>query len=452
MPYPHDPYASQSARHDAAYEYQTSFMPQVIAPASATYPYQQSNYSCNSLPPIQSSYYDSSAQTLPPLRSSERTVPVESYQRPSQTDQNSVAARDQQRPAAKEEKATGGVSAKLDYEMDRMTDFVTEAAQSMYALHLSPICIADIDVTRSFQHQMQSHPSFRKWVHQVLSATRLPSATILLSLHYLNDRLAKHPGSVQSGENQIYRLLAVALVLGSKFLDDNTFINRSWSDVTAIKVSELNLLEMKWLGLIQYRLHIEPDCLKAWIDSWHKYDSKYAAEHQPVRLAPLDTNLHRHTRHADRYSPYPTPLTASSSAFDAMSMSARSMPYLTPYSAVDPWSSTRGLDGGYKAQQHYQSNESAEDSSSRFQSYDPVTDAARRASEEHARQVAYAYPQSAHPSYYPALSTYGNVWDQRGWTSTAHRFDCACSTCAYQAHYRPYTMASGYNATQPVMG
>jgi hypothetical protein len=169
-------------------------------------------------------------------------------------------------------------------------------------------------------------------------------------------------------------------------------------------------------------------------------------------LAPLDTNLHRHTRHADRYSPYPTPLTASSSAFDAMSTSARSMPYLTTYSAVDPWSSSRGLDSVYKAQQNYQSNDSPEDSSSRFQSYDPVTDAARRASEEHARQVAYAYPQSAHPSYYPALSTYGNVWDQRGWTSAAHRFDCSCSTCAYQAHYRPYTMASGYNATQSVMG
>jgi hypothetical protein len=386
------------------------------------------------------------------MRSSERAVSAESYQRPTQSEQSTATTRDQQRPAAKEEKATGGVSAKLDYEMDRMTDFVTEAAQSMYALHLSPICIADIDVTRSFQHQMQSHPSFRKWVHQVLSATRLPSATILLSLHYLNDRLAKHPGSIQSGENQIYRLLAVALVLGSKFLDDNTFINRSWSDVTAIKVSELNLLEMKWLALIQYRLHIEPDCLKAWIDSWHKYDSEYASKHQPIRLAPLDTNLHRQNRHADRYSPYPTPLTASSNAFEVMSMPARSMPYLTPYSAVDPWSSSRGLDGMYKSQQHYQSNESTEDQSGRFQSYDPVTDAARRASEEHARQVAYAYPQSAHPSYYPALSSYGNVWDQRGWTNNTHRFDCSCSTCAYQAHYRPYTMNSGYNATQSVMG
>lgn len=453
--YPHEPYASHAGRHDNSYDYQSSYMQSQVGTVSSGYPYQQSNYSCNSLPPIQSSYYEpTAAPTLPPLRITDRAN--DDYHRSMPSEQSSSASRNQPRqaqaqaPAPKEEKATGGVSAKLDYEMERMTDFVTEAAQSMYALHLSPICIADIDVTRSFQHQMQSHPSFRKWVHQVLSATRLPSATILLSLHYLNDRLAKHPGSVQPGENQIYRLLAVALILGSKFLDDNTFINRSWSDVTAIKVMELNMLEMKWLGLIQYRLHIDPKCLQAWIDSWQKYDSEYAAKHQPTRLSPLDTNVHRHTRQAERYSPYPTPQTASSHTFES---SSRSMGYPTPYSATDPWTASSDRHDYYKSQHRFQTYDLHEDNSSRYHSYDPISEAARRASEEHARQVAYAYPQSAHPSYYPGLSSYGNAWDQRGWSSsTAHRYDCTCSTCSYQSHYRSYAMGSGYNAAQPVMG
>lgn len=443
----HDPYGLQQGRHDSTYDYQQGYLGPSTTSAPGAYAYQQSSYQCPSLPPIQSSYYDG-VPVLPPLRMNERSLVTEEHQRQHQLEQQNAAAasREQSRQAPKEEKATGGVSAKLDYDMEHMTDFVTEAAQSMYALHQSPICIADIDMTRSFQHQMQSHPSFRKWVHQVLTATRLPSATILLSLHYLNDRLAKHPASIQPGENQIYRLLAVAFILGSKFLDDNTFINRSWSDVTAIKVAELNLLEMKWLGLIQYQLHIEPQCLQAWIDSWKKYDAEYVAKRQAARLSPLDTSVHRSARHADRYCPYPTPQTASTRSFEPSPISARTGQYSSPYSTSDPWRTTSGRQYDYhKGQQPY-SGYDLHDESNGYLRYDSYTEAARRASEDHARQVAYAYP-----TYYDSVSSYGSAWDNQGW-SNSHRYDCTCSTCAYSAHYRPYAMASGYTSAQPVMG
>ncbi|KAF2167817.1 hypothetical protein M409DRAFT_21964 [Zasmidium cellare ATCC 36951] len=446
MHYSQDPYAQHQTvsqcRQDSAYDYQQGYMQPAVAPAPPTYQYPQSSFqSANSLPPISSYYEPIGAPILPPLRIHDQVAFTDDYQRRLQQEQQNAAAREQQRQAAKEEKATGGVSAKLDYEMERMTDFVTEATQSMYALHCSPIRVAEIDVTRSFQHTMQSHPSFRKWIHQVLSATRLPSATILLSLHYLNDRLANWPESVPQGENQIYRLLAVSLILGSKFLDDNTFINRSWSDVTAIKVSELNMLEMKWLHLINYELHIEPSTsngLQAWFDAWKKYDAEYLAKTQPARLSPLDTNVHRHTSTSrDRFSPYPTPYTASARSFDG-SLSSRSSQYSTPYAAADPWApSQRHVDEYYKQRQD------------RYPSAYELEEASRRASEERARQSAYQYAQSAHASYYQTPS-YGSTWDQSN-TWNVHRYDCNCSSCAYQQHYRPYPMTSSYTA-QTVMG
>ena len=445
MYYPQDPYASHQSvgqcRQDSAHDYHhQAYMQPPVAPAPPTYQYQNTYQASTSLPPIQ--YYEPmGAPILPPLRIHDRVPFADDYQRRLQEEQQQAAAREQQKYAAKEEKATGGVSAKLDYEMDRMTDFVSQAVQSMYAFHKSPVCMADIDMTRSFQHQMQSQPTFHKWVHQVLSATRLPSATILLSLHYLNDRLTMWPDSVPRGENQIYRLLAVSLILGSKFLDDNTFINRSWSDVTAIKVSELNMLEMKWLHLINYDLHVEPkDGLQAWIDAWKKYDAEVTAKlQQQTRLSPLDTNVHRHpTTSRDRYSPYPTPYTASTAStrsFDGQ-LSARSSQFSTPYSAADPWtSSQRQADDYYKGQDRYPT------------AYD-IEDAARRASEERARQTAYQYAQSAHQSYYQP--SYASAWDQSAWNGV-HRYDCNCSACAYQHHYRPYPMASSY-AAQTVMG
>lgn len=427
-------------RHDSSFDYQQGYMQQSVA---SQYQYAGNGYQPNtSLPPIQSYYEPVGAPILPPLRIQDRAQYADDYQRRLQ-EQQSAIAREQQRQASKEEKATGGVSAKLDYDMERMTGFVTEATQSMYAFLCSPICLADIDMTRSFKHNMQSQPSFRKWVHQVLSATRLPSATILLSLHYLNDRVTRFADSITPGENQIYRLLAVSLILGSKFLDDNTFINRSWSDVTAIKVAELNLLEMKWLHLINYELHIDPtqtNGLKSWLDAWKDYDAKYTAKQlAAARLSPLDTNVHRHTPARDRYSPYPMPYTASSGRAYDTPVSSRSQRYGN-YSAVDPWASTdrQPFDDFYKRQ-------------NRYPSLTEIDDVNRRASEERARQAAYAYPQSSHDSYYSSAA-YGTAWDQSTSWGGAHRYDCNCSQCAYQQHYRHYPISSSYASAQTVMG
>ncbi|KAJ5683908.1 uncharacterized protein N7477_000253 [Penicillium maclennaniae] len=55
----------------------------------------------------------------------------------------------QQEQPRKEEKATGGVAAHLDYEMDRMSDFVAEMTQGMYELYNTKITLADIDIARS---------------------------------------------------------------------------------------------------------------------------------------------------------------------------------------------------------------------------------------------------------------------------------------------------------------
>ena len=444
MHYPSESYAPATgmgqSRHGASYDYQQPYMQPAVAPAPPAYPYSQSNYQHpNSLPPIQSYYEPMGAPILPPLRIQDRTSFADDYHRRLQDEQQ--AAREQQRQDQKEEKPPGGVSAKLDYDMERMTDFVTQATESMYAYHNSPICLADIDLTRSFNHRMQSPPSFRKWVLQVLSATRLPSATILLSLHYLNDRVANFPESVPTGENHIYRLLAVSLILGSKFLDDNTFINRSWSDVTAIKVTELNKLEMVWLDLIRYELHVDPNAtngLQSWLDAWKKWDAdQVAKQQQSARLSPLDTSGHRHSSHRGRYSPYPSPYDNASSRSYETPQSARSSHYsATSYGSTDPWAHAS------------QSNRHARDYYR--QSNYPTMDDIHRASEERARQSVYAYSQNAQSSYYPPTS-YSANWDHTSWGG-AHAYDCGCSTCLYGHHYRPqYSMAPGYSA-QSVMG
>lgn len=447
MHYAQDPYSSHQsmpqARYDDTCSYQQAYMqPPVAQSAASSYSYPQTSYQpANILPPIQSFHAPMGAPIIPPIQIQDTHSFTDDFQRRLQQQQQNTAAREQ-RQAPKEDKPTGGVSAKLDYDMERMTDFVTERTMSMYAYHNSSICLADIDITRSFtrssQHGMQGQPAFRKWVHQVLSATRLPSATILLSLHFLNDRIENHRDSVMPGENSMYRLLAVSLILGSKFLDDNTFINRSWSDVTSIKVGELNLLEMKWLQLIGYSLHVDPHAprgLQAWLDSWKEHDRKYVVQQQqPARLSPLNTNVLRSSAGRDRFSPYPSPFSGTTTRSYGTPTTARSSQYgPSPYMNGDSWGqNTQGFDDFYKRQRKHPT----------LSEFDDV-----KSIQERNRRSMYGYQQAAYPSYYQSPN-YGSAWDQHAWGS-AHRYDCGCATCVHQ--WRPYSTASSYVA-QSVMG
>ena len=212
-------------------------------------------------------YAASSAPLLPPIRVPDRSL--EDYQPHGRSNRAPSAP---SVPQPKEEKAVGGVAAHLDYEMEDMVDFVSKMAQGMYDIYASKICLADIDMTRSVLRSESSvHSDLRKYVSQILSSTRLPSSTILLGLHYLAERmtLLSNSGKYNHGSGRVYRMLTTALVLGSKFLDDNTFQNRSWSEVSSIPVSELNVLEVEWLKDIKWNMHINPDDPEGFL-LWHQ--------------------------------------------------------------------------------------------------------------------------------------------------------------------------------------
>ncbi|KAI9771666.1 MAG: hypothetical protein M1840_001882 [Geoglossum simile] len=245
------------------------------------------------------------APVLPPIRVPDRSVLDEVAIQHQHQHQHHQHHQDRvSRPEQpKDEKPVGGVSAKLDYEMEQMSEYVAEMSQGMYALYVSRICLTDIDVVRSVQPGSPVPPAFRKFVSQILSSTRLPCATILLGLYYLNTRitmLSANGQFSQSSKNsgsQVYRMLTVSFLLASKFLDDNTFQNRSWSEVSSISVIELNAMEIEWLMAIKWKLMLDPEEQKGftiWQDHWDAWRSRVSSKASTIpKLTPLDTNLQR---------------------------------------------------------------------------------------------------------------------------------------------------------------
>ncbi|ETN41069.1 uncharacterized protein HMPREF1541_03004 [Cyphellophora europaea CBS 101466] len=181
----------------------------------------------------------------------------------------------------KEEKPTGGVAQHLDYEMDLMASFVAEMAQKLVLPSSEP------------------PREFRKYVSQILSSTRLPSSTIMLGLFYLASRMKMVTELRQdmSQSGTVYRMLTTCLLLGSKFLDDNTFQNKSWAEVSSIPVVELNIMELEWLQGFNWEIHQlmyeEEDGFFSWIELWHAYEKKAKAikAKEMHKLAPLETKF-----------------------------------------------------------------------------------------------------------------------------------------------------------------
>ncbi|TAQ88784.1 hypothetical protein B7494_g2880 [Chlorociboria aeruginascens] len=224
----------------------------------------------------------------------------------------------------------GGVCAVLDYEVDQMADYVAEMAQRIVMPTNSMVS-----------------PAFRKFVAGLLSSTRLPSTTILLAMSYLARRVNRLTamGPFKPTDGRVWRMLTIALLLGSKFLDDNTFQNRSWSEVSGITVRELNEMEQEWLESVSWDLYINLDDssdFKAWMQSWGDWRLNKNKEHKATldRLAPLNTNVQRGRPYSQPYSGYPKSATRErvQSGYHApydQNAWGYPTPHLTPPSAPD---------------------------------------------------------------------------------------------------------------------
>lgn len=111
---------------------------------------------------------------------------------------------------------------------------------------------------------------FRKWVATILTTTQVAQNVILLALLFIY-RLKQTNPTVKGKPGSEFRLLTVALMLGNKFLDDNTYTNKTWAEVSGISVQEVHIMEVEFLSNMRYSLFTSK---KRWED-WHVLLGKF---------------------------------------------------------------------------------------------------------------------------------------------------------------------------------
>jgi hypothetical protein len=338
----------------------------------------------------------------------------------------------------------GGVCAVLDYEVDLMAEYVAEMA--------TRVVTPDATVT----------PPFRKFVSQILTSTRLPSTTILLGMNYLAKRInmmKQQQSSFKATEGQVWRYLTVALLLGSKFLDDNTFQNRSWSEVSGINVAELNTLEYEWLAAIRWQLFVNLETSKdytAWLESWREWQQvRKRQQEQAVRqrLSPvvpaIDTDLMRFSGR-NGYSAFVQQQAAEFERYNTLRKGeAVQQPAYRSREVAwshNPWQATplTPPDSGYGTPEYSMNSTTAPKqfdwfSQSTVQSQMPYGQGSNRYPQSQGQGAYYG----RHANYPGQYGYSQHMWEHNG------QVDCHCVNCS-AVRQPPYFASHAYG--QPVMG
>jgi hypothetical protein len=123
---------------------------------------------------------------------------------------------------------------------------------------------------------------FRKWVTTILTTTQVSKEVILLALMFIY-RLKKFNPSVSGKRGSEFRLLTIALMLGNKFLDDNTYTNKTWAEVSGISVMEIHIMEVEFLSNMRYDLYVSKEEWKSWNTLLGKFGQFYERASRPSR-------------------------------------------------------------------------------------------------------------------------------------------------------------------------
>ncbi|OJD33242.1 cyclin pho80-like protein [Diplodia corticola] len=131
----------------------------------------------------------------------------------------------------------------------------------------------------------QPTTGFRKWVTTILSTTQVTQNVVILALLFIYRLKTINPG-VKGKPGSEYRLLTVALMLGNKFLDDNTYTNKTWADVSGISVQEVHIMEVEFLSNMKYNLFTSAE---EWSE-WHVTLGRFGTFFERASRAPSEAS------------------------------------------------------------------------------------------------------------------------------------------------------------------
>jgi len=107
-----------------------------------------------------------------------------------------------------------------------------------------------------------------------LTRSKSTFTSVVLGLYYVNlyskatqnTKLTANGRIVSLDTFSLYTLFTLGLVCASKYLEDNTFTNKAWSEISKIPLNQINTLEMGFLTILQFNVHINEQRYSQWLN------------------------------------------------------------------------------------------------------------------------------------------------------------------------------------------
>jgi hypothetical protein len=109
----------------------------------------------------------------------------------------------------------------------------------------------------SFHSKTPASVTLAEYIERILKYTHIEESTLIIALIYI-DRLCDRQNVILS-ENNIHRIVLAAIILATKYNEDDFYSNNYYSKVGGISVQELNILEYEFSKLVKYSLFIRED-------------------------------------------------------------------------------------------------------------------------------------------------------------------------------------------------
>ncbi|KAE8216183.1 hypothetical protein CF327_g633 [Tilletia walkeri] len=128
---------------------------------------------------------------------------------------------------------------RLSLAMERVTMATGMEGAAAHGLHARPLGSL----------RMQPSARFVAFIKNLLTTTQVSSSVILLALLYIYRLKSRHP-QLNGQEGSEYRLSVTSLMLANKWLDDHTYLNKTWSELSGIELCDVTKMEREfWSGL-----------------------------------------------------------------------------------------------------------------------------------------------------------------------------------------------------------
>ena len=104
---------------------------------------------------------------------------------------------------------------------------------------------------------------FSAFVNNILKTTQVSDSIIKLSLYYIYCLKVRNLG-LHGQLGSEYRLFLTSLILANKYLDDYTYTNKTWSDVSHTPLREITKMEMQLFSGIGTSANINAEKFRHW--------------------------------------------------------------------------------------------------------------------------------------------------------------------------------------------